>query len=94
MIDSVLSLSSNVKRRKVIRPTWAKGRSGIFFVVAGGWKDVAKEFKTFGDLIWIDTNNDYHKITYKSASFFAIVDRVTRDLNVEHEHAMKTDDVV
>ena len=35
---------------------------------------------------------DYHKITYKSAAFFAIVDRVTRDLDVEYEYAMKTDD--
>jgi len=92
VIVGVLSSSSNAERRKVIRSTWAKRRSGIFFVVAGSWEDISKEFQTFGDLIWINIEEDYHKITYKSAAFYAILDRVTLELDVDYEYALKTDD--
>jgi len=92
VIVGVLSSSSNAERRKTIRATWTKDRLGIFFIVAGDWSLVAEEFYTFGDLIWIDVEEHYHKITYKTAAFFAVVDRVTSELNIDYAYAMKTDD--
>ena len=92
VIVGVLSSSKNAERRKVIRSTWAKGRPGVFFVVAGLWEDISQEFNTFGDLIWINIEEEYHKITYKSAAFFAILDQLTLELGVDFKYAMKTDD--
>jgi len=47
VIVGVLSLPSNAKRRKAIRETWAKDRPGVFFVVAGVWELISKEFSAF-----------------------------------------------
>ena len=66
VIVGVLSLPSNAKRRKVIRETWAKDKSGVFFVVAGDWELISDEFFAFGDLIWIDEKEHFHKITFKN----------------------------
>jgi len=92
IIVGVLSSSFNVERRNVIRSTWANGRPFVFFVVAGAWEQISKEFHTTDDLIWIDVKEEYHKITYKSAAFFAVVDRVTRELGTTYDYAIKTDD--
>ena len=56
IITGVLSGASGdgPARRDLIRRTWASGRNGIFFLVAGPWKDIEKEYKDKGDLIWID----------------------------------------
>lgn len=77
---------------KTIRETWAKDRSGIFFVVAGDWEDVSEEYHTSGDLMWVGSTEHFHEITYKTASFFAIVDQITRKFGIVYSYAMKTDD--
>mmetsp|Transcript_15927 Transcript_15927/g.45808 ORF Transcript_15927/g.45808 Transcript_15927/m.45808 type:complete len:759 (-) Transcript_15927:130-2406(-) len=42
--------------------------------------------------MWIDTKEHFHEITYKTATFFAVVDRLTRELGIDYAYAMKTDD--
>ena len=91
-IVGVLSVPSNAKRRKTIRETWAKDESGVFFVVAGDWELISEEFFAFGDLIWIDVKEHFHKITYKTSAFFVVVDRLTREFNINYNYALKTDD--
>jgi len=88
----VLSSSNNVERRNTIRTTWAKGKQGVFFIVAGKWEYISKEFHEYGDIIWVDIDEAFHKITYKTAAFFAIVDQRAREFNIDYSHALKTDD--
>ena len=92
VIVGVLSLPSNTKRRKTIRETWAKEKSDVFFVVAGDWELISDEFFAFGDLIWIGVKEHFHAITYKASAFFVVVDRLTREFNINYNYAMKTDD--
>ena len=35
---------------------------------------------------------DFHEITYKTASFFAVVDLITKKCGIGYSYAMKTDD--
>eukprot|EP00957_Ditylum_brightwellii_P015288 1151760-Ditylum_brightwellii.AAC.1 len=43
-------------------------------------------------MIWIDQEEDYSRITEKTASFLQLVDDITTSLNVEYDYAMKVDD--
>ena len=88
----VLSSSNNVHRRDTIRTTWAKGNQGVFFIVGGNWDNISTEFHEYGDMIWVDVEEDFHKIPFKTATFFAIVNQMAKEFSIDFSHAMKTDD--
>jgi len=77
---------------QVIRDTWAKGHEGVFFLVAGPWEAIEKEFEEYGDLLWLNEPEDYERILYKTASFFSVVHQVSKRMNLNVKHALKTDD--
>eukprot|EP00957_Ditylum_brightwellii_P171993 13094553-Ditylum_brightwellii.AAC.1 len=43
-------------------------------------------------MIWIDQEEEYFKITEKTASFLQLVDDIATSLNVEYDYALKVDD--
>ena len=92
LIVGVLSSSDNVQRRDTIRTTWAEGNQGVFFIVGGMLENISTEFYKYGDIIWVGVEEDFHKIPFKTAAFFAIVNRMAREFGMEFSHAMKTDD--
>jgi len=92
IITGVLSSAKEKHRREIIRETWASTNRGVFFLVAGHWNEIKEEFKEKGDMIWIDREEDYLKITEKTASFLQLVDDITTSLNVEYDYALKVDD--
>ena len=91
VITGVLSSATAKDRRNLIRETWAIGKP-VFFLVAGSWENIQKEFDLYGDLIWIDQEEAYLKITEKTASFFYLVDQVATALGLDYSHALKVDD--
>lgn len=92
IIAGVLSESKSKSRRKAIRSTWANGRKGVFFLVAGPWSEVAEEFEKYADLIWIDEEENYFNIGHKTALLLKIVDQLTTELGVQYSYVLKTDD--
>jgi hypothetical protein len=42
--------------------------------------------------MWVGATEHFHEITYKTASFFAVVDRITKKFGIVYSYAMKTDD--
>lgn len=58
IIVGVESAAKHCIRRQVIRESWENfgGTTGYraFFLVSGDWDDIADEFYSFGDIIWID----------------------------------------
>jgi len=102
IITGILSSASGEgpSRRNIIRQTWAKERQGIFFLVAGPWKDIAEEYAEKKDLIWIDQeevyNGEQSVLTLKTYSFFAIVYAAMQEHGTKEEfdytHLFKTDD--
>ena len=100
IVIGVLSAASGSgpTRRNYIRSTWAKELpNGVFFLVAGPWKDIEEEFMYYKDMIWIDEEEVYQGeqsvLTYKTISFFTILHRfaLSADQGGFH-HAIKTDD--
>ena len=106
IITGVLSGASGdgPARRDLIRRTWASGRDGIFFLVAGPWADIESEYNEKGDLIWIDEeevyNGEQSVLTLKTYSFLAIVYAAMQKNQqsgddtgkYEYSHVFKTDD--
>lgn len=89
MIVGVLSSNANFNARHSIRETWADGRLGrVFFVVAGTWNDTEAEFMEYGDMFWIDMEEDYFKIVYKTLVFLQAVERHV----LSYDYVLKTDD--
>lgn len=60
-------------RRNAIRRSWAKKSMAhpiVFFLVAGDWENILKEFNRTGDLLWIDIPEDYRDaLTPKTFGF-------------------------
>jgi hypothetical protein len=100
IIVGVLSAASGSgpQRRSYIRKTWAHSHKGsTFFLVAGPWKDIEKEFWKYRDLIWIDEEEVYQGeksvLTYKTISYFAIAHLFGKKVqDGGWMHAIKTDD--
>lgn len=82
-------------RRASIRETWAHKHS-VFFLVAGPWQDIAKEYAEHKDLIWIDEEEIYDGeksvLTYKTLAFAKIVYNLSTKKNIDVRYAFKTDD--
>lgn len=90
----VLSAAKNRGRRNLIRKTWAnpETRKGIFFVVSGPWEDIEEEYREHQDLIWIEGEEDFLLITYKTAMFVQVVNAMANELGLNYTHVLKTDD--
>jgi len=92
LIVGVLSSANNRDRRNTIRGTWAEGRRGIFFVVSGPWEDIEEEHRNHQDLIWIEDEEDFLLIMYKTGMFVQVLNAMANDLGLNYTHALKTDD--
>jgi hypothetical protein len=89
VIVGVLSAPEHFDARHSIRETWAsKHDHSVFFIVAGPWKSLKEEFAMFGDLFWVDMEEDYHSITYKVQAFLHAVDTHVDS----YDYIFKTDD--
>lgn len=87
IVTGVLSNAPNAAARQVIRETWGAGRP-VFFIVAGAWHVIEEEFIEKGDLIWLDMEEDYKHLAYKTKIFLAAV-----AAHVDHyDYIFKTDD--
>jgi hypothetical protein len=78
IFTGVISSARNHNRRHVIRGTWAEEYENpmrVFFVVAGRWEDIEQEFFDYGDLLWLDMNEGYRQLTYKTQILFFAVDK-------------------
>ena len=91
VIVGVLSTSENFRWRNVIRSTWA-AENTVFFVIAGSWDDIEEEYHRYKDIIWIDMEDSFRLITYKTSMFFQVVNMMASELNLTYSHALKTDD--
>jgi len=85
------------KRRNYIRSTWANDFTGTFFLVAGSWDEIEKEYMFYQDMIWIDEEEKYEGedsvLTYKTTSYFTIAQMFTKKPEDGGlQHAIKTDD--
>ena len=94
VIVGVLSSAKNRDRRNTIRDTWAnhEGGRGIFFVVSGPWEEIEEEHRNHQDLIWIEDEEDFLLITYKTGMFVQVLNAMANDLGLNYTHALKTDD--
>jgi hypothetical protein len=92
------------QRRQTIRETWASNHNGIYFIVAGPWETVEREFNHYGDLIWIDQSkidddeydeglHGYDSVSpYKTLSFMSIIHKLSKEYDLEYSYMFKTDD--
>ena len=82
-------------RRQSIRETWGQKHS-VFFLVAGPWSDISKEYDDNKDLIWIDEEEVYDGeksvLTYKTLALVKIVYNLSTNNNLDIKYAFKTDD--
>lgn len=95
MVFGVCANSRKPVRRQAIRKSWAKDAL-VFFIVAGEWSAIEKEFYRTGDLLWINTSEDYRAgLTPKT---FGFVDFGVTQLDQKHQipwdYIFKTDDDV
>lgn len=93
IVIGVLSAASQPARRNAVRNTWAGGHS-VFFIVAGPWDQIQKEYRAHRDLIWLDREEDYNEgLTLKTMVFFqAVHDLVAETMGHAVSHVFKTDD--
>mmetsp|Transcript_8587 Transcript_8587/g.9443 ORF Transcript_8587/g.9443 Transcript_8587/m.9443 type:complete len:506 (+) Transcript_8587:126-1643(+) len=99
ILTGVLSAASGYGpgRRNYIRSTWGSNYPGIFFLVAGPWEDIEKEYLWYQDMIWIDEDEVYKGedsvLTYKTMSYFEIAHKVAKsEKDGGFAYAVKTDD--
>ena len=94
----ILSAAASKNQRNSIRETWAKGRDGVFFIVAGPWEAVEEEYNQYGDLIWVDQKEKYRTqtsgLTFKTYVFLAAMYDKVRQANPHIRYFFKTDDDV
>lgn len=89
LVAGVLSSSGNDDRRDAIRSTWGYSRQNVFFIVAGDWtRNLEKEALRYQDIVWIDDEEHYRRITWKTLAFFRAVRRWMGNV----QHILKTDD--
>lgn len=89
IVTGVISGNRHPQRRETIRNTWAKDRSNVFFLVGGNFSSIKKEFQTYQDIIWVDVEEHYHEILYKTTVFFDSAHR-----SFSYSYLLKTDDDV
>ena len=86
-------LSNDPTRRINVRSTWAKDipkGSYIFFIVAGEWNDdMAKEYSTHLDILWLEKPEIYRELSYKTGAFVSIAHYYYANY---YTHLFKTDD--
>jgi hypothetical protein len=97
IIIGVISSAKNFDARQDIRTTWAKkglnsDAQTVLFVVAGPWEDVKAEQNKYGDLIWIDTDESFRLITYKTSMLLQVVNLMASEFDLKYSHVLKTDD--
>ena len=84
-------LSNNATMRQAIRATWGaslRQDRQLFFLIANqNFASIADEYERENDLLWLDMENDYYKLTYMTAAMLAIVHRY-----LPYTHVLKTDD--
>lgn len=91
LVTGVLSSSNNFMKRDAIRSTWAYGRSptDVFFIVSGEWtRALQREANEHQDIVWIDDDERYRKVTWKTLSFL----RAVHSWIGSAQHILKTDD--
>ena len=89
VVAGVISTASNREKRDSIRSTWAFDRSNVFFVVAGEWSpELEEEAQRHQDLLWMDDDEDYRRISWKTLVFF----RAMRKWVGNAHYVLKTDD--
>lgn len=75
------------ERRQSIRDTWCL-KQNCLFLVAGSYEDIKQEYQDKQDILWLDTTENYFRITYKTHVFMHVahenIDKLT--------YAFKTDD--
>jgi hypothetical protein len=96
MIFGICAAADKVRRRKAARRSWAQDAALVFFIVAGDWEEIANEFQTQGDLLWIDTPEDYRDgLTPKTLGFihFAAT-QLDQRYHLSFDYIFKADDDV
>jgi hypothetical protein len=96
IVVGVLSGATLSDRRNYIRSTWAYRKNNVFFVVGGDWNAIAREYKRYNDILWIDKEEVYitetSVLTFKTESFLSIFYRRLMKTNSKVEYLLKTDD--
>lgn len=98
VIVGVTSKSHHFDARHAIRGTWAaESRHGVFFIVAGSWKDIKDEFHLYGDMLWInmieDDSIDTNKVQLFLQAVNAHVDSYDYVLKANDDSYVWLDDV-
>jgi hypothetical protein len=89
LVIGILSSAGAVERRDAIRQTWGENVFNRYFVVGGtDFEVVEKEFRKHEDMIWVDVEETYEDVLYKSGAMLAIFQRHINGF----EHVLKTDD--
>lgn len=96
LVFGVCANSKKPVRRQAIRKSWAQGALLVFFIVAGDWDDLEKEFYRSGDLLWIDTSEDYRNgLTPKTLGFVHFgSSQLDKRHHIPFDYIFKTDDDV
>ena len=80
--------------RESVRATWASGHDGVYFIVAGPWKDVKEEYEKYRDLIWLDEDEVYEGeesvLPFKTELFIDVAYRHAAQGTMQY--LFKTDD--
>lgn len=89
IVVGVVSKSHHFKARQTVRQSWAADqRNRVYFVVAGPWKHIEQEFVEYGDLIWLNMDEDKSLTTNKVQLLFHAVHS-----HVDHyDYVLKTND--
>lgn len=86
VITGVISKSHHRHERRAIRTSWANDR--VYFVVAGPWQDIQDEFLEYGDILWLNMEEDNTLTTNKVQLLLHAVDH-----HVEtYDYIVKTKD--
>jgi hypothetical protein len=88
-VIGILSSVGAKARRDAIRRTWGANVFNRYFVVGGNdFERIRKEFNRYQDMIWVDIEETYEDVLYKSGIMLAIFER-----HIKGSHyILKTDD--
>jgi hypothetical protein len=96
MIFGICAAADKGRRRQAARRSWTQDAALVFFIVAGDWEEIAHEFQIQGDLLWIDTPEDYRNgLTPKTLGFihFAAT-QLDQRYHLPFDYIFKADDDV
>lgn len=89
LVIGILSAAWESSRRTAIRQTWGKDVVNRYFVVAGTvFGAIHHEFHQHGDMIWIDMEESYEGLIYKTGAMLGMFARHIKNF----EYVLKTDD--